>query len=75
MVCSGTILQFIISKEGKTHNPKKIKALVKMPVPTSRNSNVQWNGIVLHMFYLKNCLYHGTNYQVIQENKSIQVDC
>jgi len=75
MVCFKTILQFIISKEGKTHNPKKIKALVKVLVPTSRNSNVQWNSIVLHMFYLKNCLYHGTNYQVIQENKSIQVDC
>ncbi len=33
MVCSKTILRLIISKEGKTPNPKKIEALVKMPVP------------------------------------------
>ncbi len=33
MVCSGTILEFIVSKEGKTPNPKKIQALVKMLVP------------------------------------------
>ncbi len=33
MVCSRTILGFIDSKEGKTPNPKKIKALVKMPLP------------------------------------------
>ncbi len=33
MVCSGTILGFIVSKEGKTLDPKKIEALIKMPVP------------------------------------------
>jgi hypothetical protein len=33
MVCSKTILGFIVSKKGKTLDPKKIKALVKMPVP------------------------------------------
>jgi hypothetical protein len=30
MVCSGTIVGFIVSKEGKTLDPKKIKVLVKM---------------------------------------------
>jgi hypothetical protein len=33
MVCFGTILGFIITKEGKTPNPKKIKVLIKMQVP------------------------------------------
>jgi len=27
MVCFGTILGFIVSKEGKTHDPKKVEAL------------------------------------------------
>jgi hypothetical protein len=30
MVCSGTILGFMVSKEGKTPDLKKIEALVKM---------------------------------------------
>jgi len=33
MVCFGTILGFIVSKEGKTLNLKKIEVLVKMQVP------------------------------------------
>jgi hypothetical protein len=33
MVCFGIILGFIVSKLGKTPNPKKIKALIKMPMP------------------------------------------
>jgi hypothetical protein len=33
MVCSGTILRFIVSKVGKTLDPKKIEALIKMLVP------------------------------------------
>jgi hypothetical protein len=33
MVCSRTILGFIVSKEGKTFDPKKIKVLIKIPVP------------------------------------------
>jgi len=33
MVCFKTILGFIISKKGKTLDPKKIKALVEMPMP------------------------------------------
>jgi hypothetical protein len=30
MVCFGILLGFIVSKEGKTVDPKKIEALVKM---------------------------------------------
>jgi hypothetical protein len=33
MVCSRTILRFIVSKEAKTHDPKKIEALIKMIMP------------------------------------------
>ncbi len=33
MVCFGTILGFIVSKEGKILDPKKIEALVQMLVP------------------------------------------
>jgi hypothetical protein len=32
MVCSGTIIGFIVSKKGKAPDLKKIKALVKMLV-------------------------------------------
>jgi hypothetical protein len=33
MVYFRTIIGFIVSKEGKTNNPKTIEALVKIPVP------------------------------------------
>jgi hypothetical protein len=33
MVYSGTIPRFIVSKEGETHDLRKIEALVKMLVP------------------------------------------
>jgi hypothetical protein len=33
MVCSRTILGFIVSKEGKTLDLKKMKVLIKIPVP------------------------------------------
>ncbi len=33
MVCSRTILGFIVSKEGKTPNHKNVEAKVKMPMP------------------------------------------
>jgi len=35
MVFSGMILNFIVSKEGKLLDPKKVKAIVKMPIPKS----------------------------------------
>ncbi len=35
MVFSRTIQGFIMSKEGKIMNPKKVEALVNMPIPTT----------------------------------------
>jgi hypothetical protein len=35
IVFSGTILGFIVSKEAKVMDPKKVKALVNMQVPTT----------------------------------------
>jgi hypothetical protein len=35
MVFSRTILGFIVSEEGKFMDPKKVEALVNMPVPTT----------------------------------------
>jgi hypothetical protein len=35
MVFSRTILGFIVSKEGKVMDPKKAKALINMPIPTT----------------------------------------
>ncbi len=35
MVFSRTILGFIVSKEGKVMDPKKVEALVNMQVPTT----------------------------------------
>jgi hypothetical protein len=35
MVFSRTILGFIVSKEGKVMDPKKVETLVHMPIPTT----------------------------------------
>jgi hypothetical protein len=35
MVFSGLILGFLISKEGKIPDPKKVQAIMNMPVPTT----------------------------------------
>ncbi len=69
MVCFGTILGFLVSKEGNTPVPKKIKALVKMPLPKTppRDSSFQWNGLDLQMFHHEFFLCYGTNHQVIQK--------
>jgi hypothetical protein len=45
MVYIGTILGFIISKEGKTHDPKKIEAMVKMLVPKTPQEIQVFNGM------------------------------
>jgi hypothetical protein len=33
MVCFRTILGFIVSKKGKTHDPKNMEALLKISIP------------------------------------------
>jgi hypothetical protein len=45
IVCSKTILGFIVSKEGKTLDPKKIKALVKMLMPKTPREIQVFNGM------------------------------
>jgi len=45
MVCSKTILGFIVSKEGKTHNPKKREVLVKMQIPKTPQAIQVFNGM------------------------------
>jgi hypothetical protein len=45
MVCSGTILGFIVSKEGKTHDPKKIEDVVKMSMPKTLQEIQVCNGM------------------------------
>jgi len=45
MVCSRIILGFIVSKERKTHDPKKIEALVKMLVPKTLQEIQVSNGM------------------------------
>jgi hypothetical protein len=50
MVCSGTILGFIVYKKGKTLNPKKIKALVNMLIPETPQekfkSSMEWHNSI-----------------------------
>jgi hypothetical protein len=45
VVCSRTILGFIVSKKGKTPNPKKIEALVNMLVPKTPQEIQVFNGM------------------------------
>jgi hypothetical protein len=45
MVCYGTILGFIVSKEGKTLDPKKIEALVKMLIHKTPPKIQVFNGM------------------------------
>jgi hypothetical protein len=54
----GTILGFIVSKEGKTSNPKKIKALVKMQVPKTLQEIQVFNGMALfYRCFIRNFSY------------------
>jgi hypothetical protein len=46
MVFLGMILRFIVSKEGKLLNPKKIQTIVQMPVPTNPQKIQVFNGMV-----------------------------
>jgi hypothetical protein len=69
MVYYGTIIGFIVSKEGNTLDPKKIKALIKMLVPETPQEfkcSMEWHNFI--NVSLENLLLFGTNYQVAQEN-------
>jgi len=69
MVCSRTILRFIVSKKGKTPNPKKIEALINMKVLKTPQEIQVFNGMAqfYKCFIKKSYLYYGTNHQVIQK--------
>jgi hypothetical protein len=45
MVFSNMILGFIISKEGKLPNPKKIQAIINMPPPKNPQQIQVFNGM------------------------------
>jgi hypothetical protein len=55
MLCFGTILGFIVSKEGKTLDPKKIEVLVKMLVPKTPLEIQGFNGMAqFYKCFMKN---------------------
>jgi hypothetical protein len=45
MVHSGIILGYVVSKEGKLPNPKKISAIVHMPTPKTLKDIHVFNGM------------------------------
>jgi phosphotransferase system IIB component len=51
----GTILRFIVSKEGKTLDPKKIEALVKMIMPkTPKDIQVFIGMAEFYRYFMRN---------------------
>jgi hypothetical protein len=55
MVFLGMILRFIVSKEGKLLDPKKIQAIVQMHVPTNPQKIQVFNGMVqFYKCFIKN---------------------
>ncbi len=64
MMCFGTILGFIVSKKGKTPNLKKMKALVKMPIPKTPQEILVFNAMAQFYRCFKKlfCLCYGTNH-------------
>ncbi len=64
MVFSGTILGFIVSKESKVMDPKKVEALVNMLIPTTPHEIQVFNGMMkfYRCFIKKNCFNHVTYY-------------
>jgi hypothetical protein len=58
MLCFGTILGFIVSKEGKTLNLKKIEVLVKMQVPKTPQEIQVFNGMAkFYKCFIRNIAY------------------
>jgi len=70
MLCSRTILGFIVSKEGKTCDLKKIEALVNMSMSKTPQDIQVFNGMAqfYRCFIKKNCFCYGINHQVILKN-------
>jgi hypothetical protein len=55
MVFSGTILGFIVSTKRKIMDPKKVEALVNMPIPTTLQQIQVFNGMAqFYRCFIKN---------------------
>ncbi len=56
------ILGFIVSKESKLLNPKKIQTIINMPSPKNSQQIQVFNGMAqfYKCFYQKLCCYYGT---------------
>jgi hypothetical protein len=62
MVFSGMILGFIISKEGKLLDSKKIQAIINLPPPKNPQQIQVFIGMAqFYKCFIKNiCYYYGT---------------
>jgi len=75
MVYSKITLGFIISKKGQLLNPKKIHAIVNMPILEINNRSkcfMAWHkfmGILLTF-----CIHHGTYYQIDEKDRTFPLD-
>ncbi len=75
MVFLGFILRFIVSKEGKIPNLKKVQAILNMPIPTKPQQIQVLNGMAqFYKCFIKLYLYHGANHQVDEENGTLYLD-
>jgi hypothetical protein len=76
MVFSRLILRFIVSKEGKILDSKKVQAIRNMPVPTNPQHIHVFNGMArfYRCFIQELCLYHGTNHKAYEEDKTLYLD-
>jgi hypothetical protein len=55
MVFSRLILGFIVSKEGKIPNPKKVQTIINMLIPTNPQQIQVFNGMVhFYRCFIKN---------------------
>jgi len=79
MVCSKTIIGFIVYKEGKTPNPKENRGSNQNANAqnTSRDPSVQWNGIILQMFHHKFASFMASITKLFKKTKVFEwiVEC
>jgi hypothetical protein len=55
MIFSSIILRFIVSKEGKLPNPKKVEVIIKMPIPKNLHNIQVFNGLAqFYQIFVKN---------------------
>jgi hypothetical protein len=68
MVFLRMILEFIVSKDYKLQDPKKIQAIIQMLIPTNPQQIQVFNSIMLYQEF---CIYNGPNYQTHEEDKKL----